>query len=120
MERLARDKIANQQKLSAMKKEISARWDHIDFNAILPDMNSLENQKDKETKSTTTASEQPDLDEDMPLQLPQSAPSNTLQFANDAAKFSSGIGSSNNGSVILQYHRTESSNESPVFYRWAY
>ena len=79
--------IANQQKLSAMKKEISARWDHIDFNAILPDMNSLENYKDKETKSTTTASEQPDLDEEMP----QSA-SNTLPFQADEPKFSHDIG----------------------------
>ncbi|XP_071551434.1 uncharacterized protein [Panulirus ornatus] len=64
MERLAREKIAHQRKLSALKKELSARWDHIDFNALLPDMASLEQHRDKETKSTTTASEQPDLEED--------------------------------------------------------
>ncbi|XP_068226568.1 uncharacterized protein Mnt isoform X2 [Palaemon carinicauda] len=66
MERLAREKIAHQQKLSALKKELSARWDHIDFNTLLPDMASLEQHRDKETKSTTTASEQPDLDDDAP------------------------------------------------------
>lgn len=66
MERLAREKIAHQQKLSALKKELSARWDHIDFNALLPDMASLEQHRDKETKSTTTASEQPDLEDDSP------------------------------------------------------
>lgn len=64
MERLAREKIAHQQKLSALKKELSARWDHIDFNALLPDMASLDQHRDKETKSTTTASEQPDLEDD--------------------------------------------------------
>ncbi|XP_071447830.1 nascent polypeptide-associated complex subunit alpha, muscle-specific form-like [Hetaerina americana] len=36
MERLAREKIASQQRLSALKKELSAQWDHIDFNALLP------------------------------------------------------------------------------------
>ncbi|XP_042224153.1 uncharacterized protein LOC121868002 isoform X2 [Homarus americanus] len=66
MERLAREKIAHQQKLSVLKKELSARWDHIDFNALLPDMASLEQHRDKETKSTTTASEQPDLEDDTP------------------------------------------------------
>merc|ERR1719341_424586 len=64
MERLAREKIAHQQHLATLKKELSAKWDHIDFNALLPDMASLEHQRDKETKSTTTASEQPDMDED--------------------------------------------------------
>ncbi|KAA0202981.1 hypothetical protein HAZT_HAZT003037 [Hyalella azteca] len=38
MERLAREKISKQQHLAALKKELSARWDHIDFNIILPDM----------------------------------------------------------------------------------
>lgn len=66
MERLAREKIAHQQKLSSLKKELSARWDHIDFNALLPDAANLEQHRDKETKSTTTASEQPDLEEDSP------------------------------------------------------
>lgn len=63
MEKLAREKIAHQQHLSTLKKELSARWDHIDFSTIVPDMASLEQQQDKETKSTTTASEQPDLDD---------------------------------------------------------
>ncbi|KAK7075954.1 hypothetical protein SK128_018555, partial [Halocaridina rubra] len=66
MERLAREKIAHQQKLSALKKELSARWDHIDFNTLLPDMASLEQHRDKETKSTTTASEQPDFEDEAP------------------------------------------------------
>lgn len=35
MERLAREKIASQQRLVALKKELSATWDHIDFNALL-------------------------------------------------------------------------------------
>jgi hypothetical protein len=37
MERLAREKIACQQRLSALKKELSAQWDHIDFAALLPE-----------------------------------------------------------------------------------
>lgn len=36
MERLAREKIASQQKLVALKKEFSAGWDHVDFNNIVP------------------------------------------------------------------------------------
>lgn len=64
MERLAREKIAHQQNLATLKKELSARWDHIDFSTLLPDAASLDQHRDKETKSTTTASEQPDLDEE--------------------------------------------------------
>lgn len=37
MERLAREKIACQQRLSALKKELSAQWDHIDFATLLPE-----------------------------------------------------------------------------------
>ena len=37
MERLAREKIANQQRLAQLKKEISAQWEHIDFNLLLPE-----------------------------------------------------------------------------------
>ncbi|KOC71138.1 Max-binding protein MNT [Habropoda laboriosa] len=40
MERLAREKIAAQQKLLALKKELAATWDHIDFNTLLPEQNS--------------------------------------------------------------------------------
>ena len=65
MERLARLKISNQQKVLALRREISARWDHIDFAAILPDMNSLDTHKERDTKSTTTASEVHDLEEDL-------------------------------------------------------
>ncbi|XP_066590920.1 max-binding protein MNT-like isoform X2 [Prorops nasuta] len=37
MERLAREKIAMQQRLAALKKELAATWDHIDFNTLLPE-----------------------------------------------------------------------------------
>ncbi|XP_023289644.1 uncharacterized protein LOC105703896 isoform X2 [Orussus abietinus] len=39
MERLAREKIAANQRLLALKKELAATWDHIDFNTLLPDCN---------------------------------------------------------------------------------
>lgn len=32
-----RKKMSNQQKLTSLKKELSAQWDHIDFNALLPE-----------------------------------------------------------------------------------
>lgn len=37
MERLAREKIAYQQKLATLKKELAAQWEHIDFNTLLPE-----------------------------------------------------------------------------------
>lgn len=37
MERLAREKIAAQQRLVGLKKELAATWDHIDFNTMLPE-----------------------------------------------------------------------------------
>lgn len=40
MERLAREKIASQQKLVALKKELHATWDHIDINNLLLEQNS--------------------------------------------------------------------------------
>ncbi|XP_020287127.1 mucin-5AC-like isoform X3 [Pseudomyrmex gracilis] len=40
IERLAKEKIANQQKLAALKKEINANWDHIDINSLLLEQNS--------------------------------------------------------------------------------
>ena len=40
MERLAREKIAAQQKLDALRKELASTWDHIDFSALLPEENS--------------------------------------------------------------------------------
>ncbi|XP_017762459.1 PREDICTED: max-binding protein MNT-like isoform X1 [Eufriesea mexicana] len=40
MERLAREKIAAQQKLIALKKELAATWEHIDFNTFLSEPNS--------------------------------------------------------------------------------
>lgn len=58
MERLAREKIASQQRLSALKKELSAQWDHIDFNTLLPDVQAMEPSavRDHISNSTTTAS----------------------------------------------------------------
>uniref|UniRef100_A0A1S4N2W6 Max-binding protein MNT n=1 Tax=Pediculus humanus subsp. corporis TaxID=121224 RepID=A0A1S4N2W6_PEDHC len=38
MERLAREKIALQQRFATLKKELSAQWDHIDFNTLVPDV----------------------------------------------------------------------------------
>lgn len=40
MERLAREKIANQQKLATLKKEVASHCDGIDFSALLPDISS--------------------------------------------------------------------------------
>ncbi|XP_012214490.1 uncharacterized protein [Linepithema humile] len=40
MERLAREKIASQQKLVALKKELHATYDHIDINSLLLEQNS--------------------------------------------------------------------------------
>ncbi|GLV36976.1 Mnt [Carabus blaptoides fortunei] len=39
MERLAREKIAAQQRLAALKKELGAQWDNIDFSSLLPEQN---------------------------------------------------------------------------------
>lgn len=47
MERLAREKIAAQQRLAVLKKDLSLQLDYLDMSAILPD-------QDNET--TTTAS----------------------------------------------------------------
>lgn len=47
MERLAREKIAAQQRLATLKKDLSLQLDYLDMSAILPD-------QDNET--TTTAS----------------------------------------------------------------
>nr|XP_033337808.1 putative uncharacterized protein DDB_G0282129 isoform X1 [Megalopta genalis] len=55
MERLAREKIAAQQKLLALKKELSATWDHIDFNTLLPEQSSA-------TDVTATKSENMEVD----------------------------------------------------------
>uniref|UniRef100_A0A1B6M549 Max-binding protein MNT n=1 Tax=Graphocephala atropunctata TaxID=36148 RepID=A0A1B6M549_9HEMI len=38
MERLAREKIAYQQRLSTLKKELTAQWEHIDLNTLLPEV----------------------------------------------------------------------------------
>ncbi|RXG69065.1 Max-binding protein MNT [Armadillidium vulgare] len=75
MEKLARQKIQYQQHLSALKKELQAKWEHIDIAKILPDMASLEQNRERDTKSTTTASEQPDFEDDS---LDSSAHSNSL------------------------------------------
>ncbi|XP_033207042.1 flocculation protein FLO11-like isoform X3 [Belonocnema kinseyi] len=39
MERLAREKIAAQQRLDALRKELASTWDHIDFSTLLPEEN---------------------------------------------------------------------------------
>ncbi|XP_025416573.1 max-binding protein MNT-like isoform X1 [Sipha flava] len=38
MERLAREKIWAQQRHASLKKELAAKWDHIDFSKLLPDL----------------------------------------------------------------------------------
>ncbi|KAK0183405.1 hypothetical protein PV327_001451 [Microctonus hyperodae] len=40
MEKLAREKIAAQQRIVALKKELSATWDHIDFSTLLQEQSS--------------------------------------------------------------------------------
>ncbi|XP_021943365.1 myotubularin-related protein DDB_G0290005 isoform X2 [Folsomia candida] len=42
MERLARDKIALQQRLSTLKKDMLGKWDHLDWRAIVPEDLELE------------------------------------------------------------------------------
>lgn len=37
MERLAREKIALQQRLSTLKKDMLGKWDHLDWRAIVPE-----------------------------------------------------------------------------------
>lgn len=41
MERLAREKIAAQQRLAALKKELGSQWDNIDFSALIPDQTPI-------------------------------------------------------------------------------
>lgn len=40
LERLAREKIAAQRRLVALKKDLAATWDHIDFDTLLPEQNA--------------------------------------------------------------------------------
>jgi len=37
MERLARDKISLQQRLSTLKKDMLGKWDHLDWRSMIPD-----------------------------------------------------------------------------------
>ena len=37
MERLAREKIALQQRVSMLKKDMAGKWDHLDWRAMVPD-----------------------------------------------------------------------------------
>ncbi|PSN49810.1 hypothetical protein C0J52_01371 [Blattella germanica] len=72
MERLAREKIAAQQRLAMLKKELSAQWDHIDFNTLLPDSaHVLEDPRNRDhvshTTSTATEREEPMSDAEEPL-----------------------------------------------------
>ncbi|XP_008205988.2 protein bunched, class 2/F/G isoform isoform X3 [Nasonia vitripennis] len=57
MEKLAREKITAQQKMISLKKELSATWEHIDFNTILSDHNLT-----IETNVTKNASESMEVD----------------------------------------------------------
>ncbi|XP_050057623.1 max-binding protein MNT-like isoform X1 [Aphis gossypii] len=50
MERLAREKIWAQQRHASLKKELAAKWDHIDFSKLLPDL-----PPDVTTRKTTIA-----------------------------------------------------------------
>ena len=52
MERLAREKIANQQRLAQLKRDLSAKWDHIDFSQLLPDPSA---NNDNDSNSTLSA-----------------------------------------------------------------
>lgn len=38
MERLAREKISYQQRLASLKKELTAQWEHIDLNTLVPEI----------------------------------------------------------------------------------
>ncbi|KAJ9574531.1 hypothetical protein L9F63_008304, partial [Diploptera punctata] len=72
MERLAREKIAAQQRLAMLKKELSAQWDHIDFNTLLPDSaHVLDDPRNRDhvshTTSTATEREEPVSDAEEPL-----------------------------------------------------
>ncbi|KAK7871748.1 hypothetical protein R5R35_014018 [Gryllus longicercus] len=84
MERLAREKIAAQQRLANLKKELSAQWDHLDFGALLPEAPAgaaggaggggggeggstplgLVRSRSRASHSTSTASERDDLPSD--------------------------------------------------------
>lgn len=56
MERLAREKIAAQQKLVMLKKELSSQWDHIDFNTLLPEnTHVLDDPRNRDHVSHTTS-----------------------------------------------------------------
>ncbi|XP_046740122.1 mucin-5AC-like isoform X2 [Diprion similis] len=57
MERLAREKIAAQQRLVGLKKELAATWDHIDFNTMLP-----ESSTNLDVTATKNVSESMDVD----------------------------------------------------------
>lgn len=37
MERLAREKISLQQKIATLKKDMLGKWDHVDWQSIVPD-----------------------------------------------------------------------------------
>ncbi|XP_067014981.2 max-binding protein MNT [Anabrus simplex] len=71
MERLAREKIAAQQRLANLKKDLSAQWDHIDFSTLLPESQVVEDPRarDHVSHTTSTASEREELmsDSEEPL-----------------------------------------------------
>ncbi|KAG8194952.1 hypothetical protein JTE90_021413 [Oedothorax gibbosus] len=90
MERLAREKIAFQQRLSILKKDLSAQLDHVDVNTFIPE-------EDNET--TTTASEcgaLSDFDDNDPEDTPPMKNSAT------ASDFASSSSSSTTNSVLVR------------------
>lgn len=61
MERLAREKISAQQRLAVLKKDLAAQWDHIDINALYPDLDAANGEMSARVRlpspaSTSTAS----------------------------------------------------------------
>ncbi|KAM7311326.1 max-binding protein MNT isoform X1 [Ixodes scapularis] len=98
MERLAREKIAAQQRLAVLKKDLSLQLDYLDMSAILPD-------QDNET--TTTASEcgnYSDLDEDLEAardrSLARTCPSPTRSPKPTLAYLCDAVGNSENGKPV--------------------
>ncbi|XP_071036662.1 uncharacterized protein [Parasteatoda tepidariorum] len=102
MERLAREKIAFQQRLSTLKKELASHLDHIDVNNYpIPE-------DDNET--TTTASECGALS-DFDDSEPQEAPPMPSAVTSD---YTSSSSSSTTSTVLVGPHTTSASSATPL------
>ncbi|XP_026474859.1 uncharacterized protein LOC113378531 isoform X3 [Ctenocephalides felis] len=55
MERLAREKIASQQRITTLKRELSSTWEHIDFSKLLPDEVAAKTPDREHNQSSTPA-----------------------------------------------------------------